>query len=204
MVNVLCQWMNPILLNSEILLWESLITWWHKKNYHQFQLWIFGILQLVLEHLVWILRIDDNNVVVIYFRMVRTQSGTQTKPPFIERSRGQNAQDWQDEDPLDNIFFSCSNKIIWTLAAKNCGSWRRTGTKSDGRDTPSGGGTTRKNIGTPLDRSNKGALVLCKSGTHSLNKINWYTKTIMFQIPGVRGYSIKERGLPTKSTWNWL
>jgi hypothetical protein len=59
---------------------------------------------LVLEHLVWILRIDDNNVVVIYFRMVRTRSGTRTEPPFIERSRGQNAQDWQDEDPLDNIF----------------------------------------------------------------------------------------------------
>jgi hypothetical protein len=32
-------------------------------------------------------------------------------------------------------------------------------TKLDGRDTPSGGGTARKNIGTPLDRSNEGALV---------------------------------------------
>jgi len=75
-----------------------------KNNYHQFWLWIIGILQLVLEHLVWILKIDDDDdVVVIYFRMVHTRQGTQIEPPFIEmRSGGRNAQDWQDEDPLDD------------------------------------------------------------------------------------------------------
>jgi hypothetical protein len=63
-----------------------------KKKYHWFWLWIIEILQLVSEHLVWILNIDNNIVVVIYFRMVRTRKGTWTEPPSIERrSRGWNA-----------------------------------------------------------------------------------------------------------------
>jgi hypothetical protein len=40
---------------------------------------------------------------VIYFRMMCTHQGAQIEPPSLERrSRGWNAQDWQDEDPLDD------------------------------------------------------------------------------------------------------
>jgi hypothetical protein len=55
---------------------------------------IFGyenarLLQLVLEHLVRILKIDDNKVIVIYFRMMCTHQGAQIEPPSLERrSRG--------------------------------------------------------------------------------------------------------------------
>ena len=35
---------------------------------------------------------------------MRTRQGARTEPPFIERrSSGRKAQDWQDEDPLDEI-----------------------------------------------------------------------------------------------------
>jgi hypothetical protein len=58
---------------------------------------------LVSERLVWILRIDENNIVVIYFKMVHTRQEARIKPPSIERrSSGRRAQDWQDEDPLDD------------------------------------------------------------------------------------------------------
>ena len=68
-----------------------------------FWAWKAGLLQLVSEHLVWILRIIDNCVAVVNFRMVRTWQGTQTKPPSLKRrGRNQGAQGWQDEDPLDD------------------------------------------------------------------------------------------------------
>jgi len=57
---------------------------------------------LVSECLVWILRIDENNIVVIYFRMVCTCQGARLEPLSIERRSGRNAQDWWDEDPLDD------------------------------------------------------------------------------------------------------
>jgi hypothetical protein len=41
-----------------------------------------------IKLLVWILRIIDNCVVVINFRMVRTRQGTRTELPFLERRGG--------------------------------------------------------------------------------------------------------------------
>ena len=46
-----------------------------------------GLLQLVSEHLVWILRIINNSVVVINLRMVRTRQVTRTKPPPWKEGR---------------------------------------------------------------------------------------------------------------------
>jgi hypothetical protein len=58
---------------------------------------------LVLEHLVWILRITDNYVVVVNFRMVRTRQGTLTELPSLEKKGGnQGAQGWQNKIPLDD------------------------------------------------------------------------------------------------------
>jgi len=69
-----------------------------------FWAWKAGLLQLVSEHLVWILRITDNCVAVVNFSMVRTRQGTRTEPPSLERRGGnQGAQGWQDEDPLDDM-----------------------------------------------------------------------------------------------------
>jgi len=73
-------------------------------------------LQLVSEHLVWILRIINNCVNVMNFRMVHTRQGTRTEPPSLERKGGgRDAQSWQDEDPLDD------SKIIWSLVRNNRG-----------------------------------------------------------------------------------
>jgi hypothetical protein len=58
---------------------------------------------LVSKHLVWILRIVDNYVDVVNFKMVRTRQGTRTELPSLERKGwNQGAQGWQDEDPLDD------------------------------------------------------------------------------------------------------
>ena len=77
-------------------------------------------LPLILEYLVRILRIDDNKVVVIYFRMLHTRQRARTEPPFIERrSRGRNASDWEDEDPLDDTTSHApvrSSELVWGRA----------------------------------------------------------------------------------------
>jgi hypothetical protein len=65
--------------------------------------WKAGLLQLVSEPLVRILRITYNCVVVVNFRMVRTWQGTRIESPSLERRGGnQGAQGWQDKDLLDD------------------------------------------------------------------------------------------------------
>ena len=60
-----------------------------------------GFLQLVSEHLVLILRINDDYIAMMNFRMVRNQQGTRMEPPSFEgRGGNQGVQGWQDEDPL--------------------------------------------------------------------------------------------------------
>ena len=78
-------------------------TFIYKKKLPLFWAWKAGLLQLVSEHLVWILRIINDCVVVVNLRMVRTWQGTRTEPPSLERrGGGRGAQGWQDKDPLDD------------------------------------------------------------------------------------------------------
>jgi hypothetical protein len=73
------------------------------KKLPLFWAWKVGLLRLVSKHLVWIMRIIDNCVVVVNFRMMHTQQGTWTEPPPLERRGGnQGAQGWQDEDLFDD------------------------------------------------------------------------------------------------------
>jgi len=117
-----------------IPLWESWVLWWqiHIKKQKKNKISTgFGFekarsLQLVSERLVWFLRIDDNNVVVIYFKMVHTRQGMQTEPPSIEgRNRGWNAQDWQVEDPLDDTVSHTLVRASESMWGKKHRSWRR-------------------------------------------------------------------------------
>jgi hypothetical protein len=115
---------------------------------------------LVSEYLVRILRIDDNKVVVIYFRMMRTQQGARTQPPSMKRSKGQNAQDWQDEDPLDDTSSYAPTRVSESLQERITEVKEKQVQYQMEEVPPIRVGTTRKNEDTPLDRPHKGAPAL--------------------------------------------
>jgi hypothetical protein len=104
-----------LITNSQNVIVRSIEN---KKKFHHFLLKKAELLQLVSKRLVWILRIDENNV-VIYFRMVHTRQGARIELPCLERrSRGWNAQDWHDEDPLDDTASHASARASGSLCGR--------------------------------------------------------------------------------------
>ena len=65
-----------------------LITWGIKFSDKKKKKKKIGLLQLVSEHLVLILRINDDCIAVVNLRMVRTRQGTRTEPPSFKGRAG--------------------------------------------------------------------------------------------------------------------